>query len=263
MNMQGIQSCHLGPGISPEQIVPEHFFLYILQGTMLVYNGEKHYEIGPGDCCIARKNHLLRYNKQQQNGDFKKIVIVLDEHFLKTFLTKHPSVSGTAEQDDSIVTMKSNSLLDSFIQSLAPYYKGEAEIEETFADIKREELLLILLQKHPGLANVFFNFSAPEKIDIEEFMSRNFRFNISLERFAFLTGRSLSVFKRDFRMVFNETPGRWLTRKRLEEAYFLIHNQNQKPRDIYLDLGFEDLSHFSFAFKKQFGQSPTKLHSVV
>jgi AraC-like DNA-binding protein len=142
---------------------------------------------------------------------------------------------------------------------LAPYYKGEAEIESSFADIKREELLLILLQKDPALAAVFFNFGAPEKIDIEEFMSRNYRFNIPLERFAFLTGRSLSAFKRDFRTAFNETPARWLTRKRLEEAYFLIHTQSQKPRDIYLDLGFEDLSHFSFAFKKQFGQSPSAL----
>lgn len=257
--MQSIQSCHLGPGISPEQIVPEHFFLYILQGTMLVYSGEKHYEVVPGDCCIARKNHLLRYNKYQLNGDFKKIVIVLDEPFLRNFLTKHSSAFGTAEQHDAIVTIKSDSLLDSFIQSLAPYYKGEAEIEETFAELKREELLLILLQKNPALAAVFFNFGAPEKINIEEFMSRNFRFNISLERFAFLTGRSLSAFKRDFRMAFNETPGRWLTRKRLEEAYFLIHTQSQKPRDFYLDLGFEDLSHFSFAFKKQFGQSPTDL----
>jgi len=261
-NKQSIQSCHLGPGISPEQIVPEHFFLYILQGTMQVYSGQKHYEVVPGYCCIARKNHLLRYNKEQLNGEFKKIVIVLDEPFLRSFLTKHATPSGTAERDDSIVTIQSDRLLDSFIQSLAPYYKGEAEIENTFADLKREELLLILLQKHPELASIFFNFGAPEKIDIEEFMSRNFRFNISLERFAFLTGRSLSAFKRDFSVAFKETPGRWLTRKRLEEAYFLIHNQSQKPKDIYLDLGFEDLSHFSFAFKKQFGQSPTELLSV-
>lgn len=262
MSVQSIQSCHLGPGISPEYIVPEHFFLYILQGTMQVYTGEKHYEVVPGDSCLARKNHLLRYNKEQLNGDFKKIVIVLDESFLKQFLKKHPAAFHLTEQEDSLVTLQRDTVLDSFIQSLAPYYKGEADIETAFADLKREELLLILLKKHPGLAAVFFNFGAPEKMDIAEFMSLNFRFNISLDRFAFLTGRSLSAFKRDFRQIFNETPGRWLTKKRLEEAYFLIHNQQKKPRDIYLDLGFEDLSHFSFAFKKQFGHSPTELLRV-
>jgi AraC family transcriptional regulator, exoenzyme S synthesis regulatory protein ExsA len=252
-----LQSCHLGPGISPEQIISDHFFLYLLKGSMVAYNGDKHYQFNPGDSCIARKNHLLRYNKQQQDGDFKKIVIVLDEGFLKRFLARHPVDTEISQQDDSIRPIEDDPLLNRFIHSLEPYYKGEAEIEEAFADLKREELLLILLKNNPGLASIFFNFGAPQKIDIEAFMSRNFRFNIPLERFAFLTGRSLSAFKRDFQQIFNDTPGHWLTKKRLDEAYFLIHQQSQKPKDIYLELGFEDLSHFSFAFKKQFGIAPT------
>jgi AraC family transcriptional regulator, exoenzyme S synthesis regulatory protein ExsA len=74
-----------------------------------------------------------------------------------------------------------------------------------------------------------------------------------------LTGRSLSSFKRDFQKVFNLNPGIWLTQKRLDEAYFHITKEKQKPSDIYLNLGFEDLSHFSFAFKKRFGIKPTEL----
>ena len=257
--MDPLKSCHLGPGISPELVITEHFFMYLLKGSMVAYNGDKHYQLKIGDCCVARKNHLLRYNKQQQDGDFKKIVIVLDEPFLKKFLEKHPLQMGIVEEEDSIRFIEDDKLLNSFIHSLEPYYKGEAQIEEAFADLKREELLLILLQKDPSLASVFFNFGPPQKIDIKAFMSRNFRFNVSLERFAFLTGRSLSGFKRDFQQTFNDTPGRWLTRKRLEEAYFLIHQESQKPNDIYLNLGFEDLSHFSFAFKKHFGHSPSEL----
>jgi len=262
VKVQSTQSCHLGPEISPEQVISEHFFLYILKGSMTVYNGGKLQEANPGDCCIARKNHLLRYIKRPQDGDFLKIVIALDELFLKKFLERHSTDPGNANYDDSILFLKHNQLLQSFIYSLEPYYRGEAEIDETFADIKREELLLILLRNDPGLAAVLFNFGAPEKIDLAAFMNQHYRFNISLERFAFLTGRSLSAFKRDFQKEFNETPGRWLTRKRLDEAYFLIRNQNQKPSEIYLDLGFEDLSHFSFAFKKQFGQSPGELLKI-
>jgi AraC-like DNA-binding protein len=256
---QSIQSCHLGPEISPEQVIPEHFFLYLLKGSMTTYNGDKLYQINPGDYGIARKNHLLRYVKRPQDGDFQKIVIALDELFLKRFLERYPVDVKIANHDDSILFLKDNQLLRSFIKSLEPYYLGEAEIDETFADIKREELLLILLRNNADLAGVLFNFGAPEKIDLASFMNRNYRFNISLERFAFLTGRSLSAFKRDFQKQFNETPGHWLTRKRLDEAYFLIGNQSQKPSEIYLHLGFEDLSHFSFAFKKQFGQSPGEL----
>ncbi|WP_081479976.1 helix-turn-helix domain-containing protein [Solitalea canadensis] len=32
--------------------------------------------------------------------------------------------------------------------------------------------------------------------------------------------------------------------------------------DIYLNLGFENLSHFSFAFKKEFGMLPSSLQNA-
>ncbi|NOW93823.1 AraC-like DNA-binding protein [Mucilaginibacter sp. SG564] len=47
--------------------------------------------------------------------------------------------------------------------------------------------------------------------------------------------------------------------KRLQEAHFLIQSKHEKPSEIYQDLGFEALSHFSFAFKKLFGVTPTAL----
>ena len=125
--------------------------------------------------------------------------------------------------------------------------------------MKREELLIILLQAQPELAGLFFDYGIPQKISIEGFMNRNYKFNVGIERFAFMTGRSLSAFKRDFKEIFNETPNRWLVQKRLQEACFLIEKENKKPSEIYLDLGFETLSHFSFAFKKQFGLTPTGL----
>jgi AraC-like DNA-binding protein len=45
----------------------------------------------------------------------------------------------------------------------------------------------------------------------------------------------------------------------LQEAHFLIEKKGEKASVIYQDLGFEALSHFSFAFKKLFGLTPTEL----
>jgi AraC-like DNA-binding protein len=125
--------------------------------------------------------------------------------------------------------------------------------------VKYEELLIILLKNQPELAGIFFDYAKPEKINLEEFMNRNYKFNVSVERFAYLTGRSISAFKRDFKTIFNQTPNRWLIQKRLQEAYFLISKKGEKASQIYLDLGFEALSHFSYAFKKLFGITPTEL----
>jgi AraC family transcriptional regulator, exoenzyme S synthesis regulatory protein ExsA len=83
---------------------------------------------------------------------------------------------------------------------------------------------------------------------------------VDLSRFAYLTGRSLSTFKRDFEKVFNDSPNHWLQQKRLRDAHYLIKEKGWKSSDVYLEVGFKDLSHFSFAFKKAYGKSPSKLN---
>lgn len=257
--MQDIHSCHLGPEISPEQYVPEHFFLYLLEGSMTGYDGSRHYAAGAGEACLFRKNYLVRYTKKPAGGMFEKIIIALDEPFLKRFQERHAVVPGIPLQKGAFLPIEKTPLIGHFIQSLEPYYHGMLQIDEAFSDLKREELLLILLRQDPKLADALFHFGVPEKLDLEAFMNRHFRFNIPLERFAFLTGRSLSAFKRDFREIYGLPPGQWLMRKRLDEAFFLLETEHRKPSDIYLDLGFEDLSHFSYAFRKQFGKAPTEV----
>ena len=259
MKEEEIKSCYLGPGISPEQFIPEHIFLYLAKGVMFGYDGSRKYTLKPGEYCLLRKNRLARYNKQKENDEYEKVAVIFDELFLKKFQERHSITVAKFTPTETFIRIDENKLITYFVRSLKPYYKGEGKIDETYADVKREELLLILLQSQPQLSGVFFDFGIPEKINLEAFMNRNYKFNVSIERFAYLTGRSLSAFKRDFNRIFNDTPNHWLVKRRLQEAHFLIEKKNKRPVDIYLDLGFEDLSHFSFAFKKQFGLAPTQL----
>jgi len=254
-----IHACTVGPLISEEQFIPEHFFLYLGAGSMVAYDGNKEYKIKPGDYGIARRNHLAKYSKLPENGRFEKIVIFFDQPFLKTFNDEYQFYIDKERSTDAIIKLGKNPLVINFIQSLTPYFNDQGKMEEDFQNIKRKELLLILLKEKPTLKNILFDFGNPEKIDLQEFMNRNYKFNVTLERFAYLTGRSLSAFKREFQQTFNDTPGSWLIEKRLREAHFQINKKGKKPSDIYLDLGFEDLSHFSFAFKKLFGHSPSTL----
>ncbi|MFI2744490.1 helix-turn-helix domain-containing protein [Zhouia sp. PK063] len=244
--------------ISPEQFIAEHTFVYIIKGIMNAYDGSKHHVLKAGDCCIARKNRLARYNKEKVNDEIEKVFIFFDEVFLKHFQEKYQPARLELDATETVIHIKGKEHLPTYIASLLPYYHRTV-IKAPFTDVKREELLLQLLQSQPELSGLFFDYGIPQKINIEEFMNRNFKFNVNIERFAYLTGRSLSTFKRDFKKIFNEPPSQWLIKKRLEEAYFLIHKKKQKPSEIYLELGFETLQHFSFAFKKQFRMTPTEL----
>ncbi len=245
--------------ISPEQFIAEHTLAYVIKGVINIYDGNKNITLKSGDYCLARKNRLARYKKEKVNDELEKVFVVFDEKFLKMFQEKHKTKATKFDSIETIINIKPTHLMPDFIRSLLPHYHHGGQIDERFADVKREELLLILLQNQPELAGIFFNFVMPEKINLEEFMNRNYTFNVSTQKLAYLTGRSLSSFKRDFKTIFHETPSRWLVQKRLQEAHFLIDKKNKKPSEIYYDLGFEDLSHFSFAFKKLFGLAPTEL----
>ncbi|MEH6680227.1 MAG: AraC family transcriptional regulator [Sediminicola sp.] len=208
---------------------------------------------------MARKNRLAKYELLENKDPFEPILFCFDEPFLKDFQNKHTGRKSGFKTNDAFIRIQKNSFISSFIKSVKPYYKGVMELDADFEDLKYEELLIILLKQQPELVDLLFDFAPQQKINLEAFMNRNFMFNVQVERFAFLTGRSLSAFKRDFQTIFDETPNRWLVKKRLEEAHFLISQKKQKPNGIYLDLGFESLSHFSVAFKKLFGTTPTEL----
>ncbi|KMQ65092.1 AraC family transcriptional regulator [Chryseobacterium angstadtii] len=259
MKISEIKSCFVGPLVSPEQFIAEHFFIFLAKGMMNGYDGNKHYKLKPGESCIIRKNRLARYNKVKENNEFEKVIFIFDEPFLKSFQKKHNILFKNYTSKDAFVKLRKDSLIDSFLLSLEPYYNDSGNIGAVFSDLKREELLLILLKLHPELSDILFDFGIPGRLDLEKFMQQNYKFNVSTERFAFLTGRSLSAFKRDFKTIFNETPNRWLIKRRLQEARFLIEEKKQRPTDIYMDLGFEDLSHFSFAFRKEFGITASEL----
>ncbi len=242
-----------------EQFIPDHVFLYVTKGEIQFYDGNKNYTFKAGEYCIARKNRLARYKIKNGKDKFEPLCFCFDEAFLKSRLEKNKKAAIKFKSPDTFVKIKTTKFIPDFIPSLKPYSDSSGKIDTAFEDLKYEELLMILLKNQPELAAILFDFGVPEKINLEEFMNRNFYFNVSIERFAFLTGRSLSAFKRDFKTLFNDTPNHWLVQKRLQEAYFLIDKKNKKPSEIYLDLGFEALSHFSYAFKKQFKLAPTEL----
>lgn len=245
--------------ISPEHFVPDRVFVYITTGELRAHDGHKSYILKADEYCLVRKNHLVRYEKEKGEPAFERVILCFEESFLRAFQEKHQISLSQLSSDDAFVTIPKNKIIPDFICSLKPYCDEAGRINEAFAAVKYEELLIILLQNQPELAGILFTYGMPGKVNLEEFMNRNYIFNTSIQNFAFLTGRSLSAFKRDFQKIFHSTPNRWLVQKRLQEAYFLIEKKNKKPADVYLELGFENLSHFSFAFRKLFGYTPTTL----
>ena len=99
------------------------------------------------------------------------------------------------------------------------------------------------------------------QIDLETVMLDNFLYNLKLEEFAKLCGRSLSTFKRDFKEKFNMSPFRWIKSKRLEHAKVLLIQSDLNINQISYDCGFVNSSHFIKSFKEKYKLPPHKYRS--
>jgi AraC-like DNA-binding protein len=64
-------------------------------------------------------------------------------------------------------------------------------------------------------------------------------------------------FSRQFRLVFGETPHRYLQRRRIERAMELLRDTDRPVTTVCLDVGFASLGSFSRTFSTVVGESPS------
>ena len=76
----------------------------------------------------------------------------------------------------------------------------------------------------------------------------------ALARIAYV---SEAHFIRTFRATFGETPHRYLQRRRVERAMFLLRSTSRSVTEICLETGFNSLGTFSRTFADIVGESPT------
>lgn len=253
-------ACYSNSMRDGEQFIPEHVFSYQISGKLVYNDGENEHFFDEGSFRLTRRNTLIKFNKiPPENGEYTNISVFMDQNTLKNLSMEYGYKATKSHPNESVFHIPANDLLSGYIESLKPYDELDKPGNEVLKNLKLKELIVILLQTNPDLKEVLFDFTEPGKIDLESFMNRNFRFNVSLERFAYLTGRSLSTFQRDFEKTFAAKPRKWLQQKRLQEAHYLIKEKRANASDVYLDVGFQDLSHFSFAFKKMFGLPPSQV----
>lgn len=255
-----LYSCYSRKSSEGEQFVPEHIFGYTMSGSSSMYLGGKNYLFEEGDFRFLRRNQLTRYTKfPPAGGEYRSISIAMDQDTLRSISEEHDLHMTKVYKGESVLLVKPNALFKNYINSLTPYLNGTVDISKALTSLKVKEAIMILLETNPALKDILFDFSEPGKIDLEAYMNANYKFNVDLNRFAYLTGRSLASFKRDFEKIFNSSPNRWLQQKRLNDAYYLIKEKGLKSSDVYLEVGFKDFSHFSFAFKKAYGIAPSRL----
>ncbi|MDP4187517.1 MAG: AraC family transcriptional regulator [Bacteroidota bacterium] len=247
---------------SCQQMIKDHMLAYVYSGEIILEEENKKIEIHSGECVFLRRDNRVRMTKQPRGEDqFQAIFMIFKRNFLREFyqtIDRKKLPLEAEKHKPSVIKLPKTPDIESLFQSMTPYFDSNIKPAKELMQLKLQEGIYTLLNIDERFYPALFDFTEPWKIDILDFMDENYMYDLSVEDLASFTGRSLASFKRDFKKVSPLSPQKWLIKKRLKVAYDQIRNENKKVSDVYLEVGFKNLSHFSSAFKKQFGYAPTK-----
>lgn len=242
-------------------MVRDHFLVYLYSGEYILDEGKRRTVIKPGECVFLKRDNRVNMIKQPKNGEpFMAIFLTFKRNFLRGVYQKFERKElplKAEKQKHSVIKLPQTPDIKGLFQSLVPYFDSTVEPSDDIMKLKLLEGVYSLLRIDDKFYATIFDFTEPWKIDILEFLSENYMYDFSLEDIASFTGRSLSTFKRDFKKISKLSPEKWLIQRRLEAAREKLQEDGRTVTDVYVEVGFKNLSHFSSAFKKQYGVAPS------
>ena len=93
---------------------------------------------------------------------------------------------------------------------------------------------------------------------VRDAMDRDYAKPLDIPTLAGLAYSSEANFIRTFRSTFGETPHRYLQRRRVERAMYMLREGETSVTEICLDVGFTSLGSFTRTFSEIVGESPTE-----
>ncbi|MGM5632094.1 AraC family transcriptional regulator [Apibacter raozihei] len=241
-----------------------HMLVYVYSGKMVINDNGDSTKITSGECIFIKRDHRVVITKGSDNGEnYQGITMKFSRNLLRECFKKlNCSTEISVPFTDSIVKICACEDIDSIFYSIIPYFNTKKKPREDLMELKLYQGLISLLHIDKRFYSTVFDFTEPWKIDILDFLSENFMYDLTVEEIALYTGRSLSSFKRDFAKISNLSPQKWIIKKRLDLAYEKIKLNGEKIGDVCFRVGFKNRSHFTTAFKKQFGCTPDSISKM-
>jgi len=243
-----------------------NFFVYVLSGKKKVITPKAEYMLDEGKAAFVKKGAAI----VQQYFDVVNCILMIHvpDDFIKNVIEKHQLklfINENFHNSDKIIPLNLDEVLETYFQSVLSYFPKPDPPPENLLRIKFEELIVYLLSNNNNTALTchFKDICSSNKISIREMMEDNFSYNLRLDEYARLCGRSLAAFKRDFEKTFETSPGKWLIDKRLHYSKFLLENSDKTIDDVIFLSGFKNQSHFIRTFKEKFGIPPLRFKKTL
>ena len=242
-----------------EGYVSNHVIVLLLAGQQQIKTyEEKTIRVEAGEILFIPRGLYYITDLIPEEGDFHSLLFYFDDAIIQEFLSTVRVSNITKKDIPEFLKLGTVPTVRLFAQSLIQIYQSQHLKNKNFLDLKILELLHLLngLITEQVFTEFLFQLTLPKKRNIKTFIENNFDKPLKIEDYAYLTGRSVSTFRKDFKEQFHTTPKKWLKENRIKKAVHLLEEQERSITQLAYDVGYENISYFIKEFKAQVGHSP-------
>lgn len=248
------------PALNRQSYISTLVLSYVQRGVQQIknYDGEV-INVSSGQLIVLPKGIYTISDLIPEDNAFETVLFFIHDQLIDDFLSQlnwTPRRDATSKK--SYLHLEAFELLPSYTKSLRQLYAKRSFKSEAILKLKLLELLHLFAQSESGMDFVKFlvDTRTGQFRNLQKFMESNFDKPLKVEDYAYMTGRSLSSFRRDFRQHFDNTPQQWLKEKRMEKALQLLTKATENVTQIAYEVGYENISHFIKEFKKKYHLTP-------
>ncbi|CAA9199671.1 Exoenzyme S synthesis regulatory protein ExsA [Flavobacterium bizetiae] len=245
-------------GVSKQQIIlNQNTFSFLIEGTKEVVFDNSALSIDDSQFLVMKSGNCLMTEKLSEVSNYRSVLLFFSNEMLSKFIRKIELEKIESKGYQSVFAFEYDEFLKRFVDSLVDLSKLSKNLQNKILEVKLEEIMLYLLEKHG--TDFLYSLSVNADNTTQKFIQviENSHLNkLTLKELAFLCNMSVSTFKREFEKHYSESPIKWFQNKRLEFAHFLLQQKQKNPSEVYFEVGYENLSSFTQAYKSKYGVTP-------
>ncbi|MEM9361932.1 MAG: AraC family transcriptional regulator [Bacteroidota bacterium] len=175
------------------------------------------------------------------------------------YINELPKSFQQREVKEQVKTITPDDIITKFIESIEFYFENPILVNDDLLELKIKELILLLIQTEnaSSILELVEELYSPRVANLKKVIHLHQYQNLSIEKLATLCGLSVSSFKREFRDIYNDSPGNYLNLKKIEKAKELLQVSDLSVSEISYEVGFNDPYYFTRIFKKKEGVPPS------
>lgn len=247
----------------------EACFMHIVNGRSKLFTPEKDYELQSSDNFFMKcGSYMNKWFVNENDSPTEAVLVHIYPDLLKLIFEGNVPEQFRPKKSKNyqpVERIKLTEMIQSYANSLLYYFENPSLVSDELIKLKVKELLLLLINSHysENLASIFGDMFSPQQVEFKNVIENHLFEDLSIEDLAIICGLSLSTFKRTFAKHFEESPKKYINRRRLEKAKDLLEQTDQRVSEIAYDCGFNDLGYFSKSFQAFYSMSPSEYRRAL